>query len=34
VKKLPVNGQAIAGNVLPVRASHPEPIPVVAVLEG
>jgi hypothetical protein len=29
-----MNGRAIAGNVLPVRASHPEPIHVVAVLEG
>jgi cellobiose phosphorylase len=34
VKKLVVNGKVIAGNVLPVRASHPEPIRVVAVLEG
>jgi hypothetical protein len=34
VKKLLMNGRAIAGNVLPVRASHPKPIHVVAVLEG
>jgi cellobiose phosphorylase len=34
VKKLLVNGREIAGNVLPVCAPHPEPIHVVAVLEG
>jgi hypothetical protein len=34
VKKVLMNGRAIAGNVLPVRTSHPKPIHVVAVLEG
>jgi hypothetical protein len=34
VKRLLVDGQKIAGNILPAGASRPEPFRVEAVLEG